>query len=84
MMKKMSVLALAAVLAAGGSAFAANSDSSPDTGAIASSGKATMHKLGADLKSVLHKVGNATRSVLHKADNAVHRTGHHDSDSGST
>lgn len=66
-MKKISVLALAAVLAAGGPAFAAGNDTGN------ANGSGTMHRLGADLKSALHKVGSATRSVLHRADNAVHR-----------
>jgi hypothetical protein len=71
---KAPALVLAAALACGSAAFAADTH---DTGSAGSSAKETAHQLAGDFKLALHKLGAATRRVLHRADAAIHRSGDH-------
>lgn len=70
-MKRISAFAVALLLAATGSVFAASSRD--DSAATTHHGTMTMHRLGADLRSAYHKIGRATRNAWHHADDAMHR-----------
>ncbi|GAB3645408.1 hypothetical protein [Ramlibacter alkalitolerans] len=72
---KAPAILLAAALACGGAAFAADTH---DNGAAGSSARQTAHQLAGDFKQAMHKLGAATRRVLHRADAAIHRSGKHD------
>jgi hypothetical protein len=71
---KASVFVLAAAMACGSAAFAADTH---DTGSAGDSAKQTAHQLASNFKVALHKLGTATRHVLHRADAAIHRSGDH-------
>ena len=67
---------IAAALACGSAAFAAETH---DSGSAGSSAKESAHQLATSFKQAIHKLGSATRNALHRADAAVHRSGDHDS-----
>lgn len=69
---KLPAFVMAAALACGSTAFAADTQ---DTGSAASSAKGTAHQLATDFKQAVHKLGDATRRVLHRADAAIHHNG---------
>ena len=73
---KAPALVVAAALALGGAAFAADSH---DSGSAGSPAKESAHHLATGFKEAMHKLGEATRHALHRADAALHKGGDHNS-----
>jgi len=73
---KAPALVIAAVLACGTAAFAADSH---DAGSAGGSAKEGAHQLSTDFKQAMHKLGAATKHALQRADAAIHRSGDHKS-----
>lgn len=72
-MKKIPAVTLVLALAAGGAIAASSSTDVGQGGNTATSGRASMHQLGSELRGALHKLGEATRHALRRAGAAVHR-----------
>ena len=69
---KAPAFVIAAALACGSAAFAADTH---DTGSAGSSAKESVHQLASGFRQAMHKLGSATRNMFHRADAAVHHSG---------